>query len=77
MPKKRKAKSHHDQMVSLVERMLNMHKKLAAAQTPDEKNILQRQITNTDQQIDQLTCQLYNLTKDEINIVEQSTEAKS
>ena len=66
-------KSHHDQMVSLVERMLSLHQKLSAASTPDENNILQRQIDTTDHQIDQLTYQLYNLTKNEIKIVEEST----
>jgi len=66
-------KSRHDQMVTLVERMLSLHQKLAAAQTPDEKNILQRQITTTDQQIDQLVYQLYHLTADEIIIIEEST----
>jgi hypothetical protein len=40
------------------------------AQTPNEKTALQRQINTTDQQIDKLMYQLYNLTDDEIKIVE-------
>ena len=58
-------------MVTLVERMLSLHQKLAAASTPDEKTILQRQIDLTDQQIDQLVYQLYGLTDDEIAIIEK------
>ena len=67
-------KSRHDQMVSLVERMLSLHKNLSAAKTPDEKKVLQRQITTTDRQIDNLTYKLYQLTLDEIKIVEDSTK---
>ncbi len=44
-----------------------------AAKTPDEKTALQRQITATDNQIDQLVYELYNLTKEEIKIVEGAT----
>jgi len=60
----------YDQMVALVEQMLELHKRLAAAQTAHEKTILQRQITATDNQIDQIIYQLYNLTPEEIAIVE-------
>ena len=59
-------------MVSLVERMLSLHKNLAAAKTPDEKKVLQRQITTTDRQIDHLTYKLYHLADDEIKIVQES-----
>jgi len=63
-------------MVALVDRMLSLHQKLSATQTPDEKNILQRQIDLTDNQIDQLVYKLYNLTPDEIKIVEEATLSK-
>jgi type I restriction-modification system DNA methylase subunit len=63
-------KAHHDQVVKLVEQMLSLHKQLAAAKTPDEKTRLQRQIDATDQQIDHLVYELYELTKEEISIVE-------
>jgi len=46
--------------------------KIGAAQTPNEKTALQRQIQTTDQQIDKLVYELYNLTDDEINIVANS-----
>lgn len=63
-------KAHHDQMVSLVEKMLDLHNQLAAAKIPQAKTILQRQIETTDRQIDTLVYELYELSEDEIRIVE-------
>ena len=59
-------------MVKLVERMLDLHKKLAAAKIPDDKTRTQRQITTTDKQIDKLVYSLYGLTAEEIAIVKQN-----
>jgi len=67
---------HHDQMVSLVEQMLELHKKVTAAKTPDEKTRLQRQIDATDSQIDKLVYDLYDLTAKEIEIVEGMFQQK-
>jgi len=61
----------HDKMVKLVERMLDLHKQLAAAKIPDEKTKIQRQIDITDKQIDKLVYDLYGLTEEEIRIVEE------
>jgi len=63
-------KSRHDKMVSLVEQMLALHKKLAATKNEHDKTALQRQIDATDKQIDTLVYELYELTEDEIKIVE-------
>jgi type I restriction-modification system DNA methylase subunit len=63
-------KAKHDKMVKLVDRMLDLHKKLTAAKVPDEKTKLQRQISATDSQIDNLVYDLYGLTDGEIAIVE-------
>jgi type I restriction-modification system DNA methylase subunit len=63
-------KAKHDKMVSLVERMLDLNKKLNAATVPDEKTRIQREITATDGQIDKLVYELYGLTEEEIRIVE-------
>ena len=60
----------HERMVALVENMLGLHKQLAAAHTPHEKDLLQRQIASTDRQIDALVYELYGLTEEEIKIVE-------
>ena len=63
-------KARHDRMVALVEQMLSLHKKLAAANTDHEKTNLQRQIDAADGQIDRLVYELYELTDEEIRIVE-------
>ena len=63
-------KARHDRMVQLVEQMLALHKQLANAKTGHEQTLLQRQIDATDRQIDKLVYELYDLTEDEIKIVE-------
>jgi hypothetical protein len=62
--------ARHDQMVALVERMLDLHKRAAAEQVPHVKTLLQRQIEATDRQIDALVYELYELTEEEIGVVE-------
>jgi adenine-specific DNA-methyltransferase len=62
--------ARHDRMVALVERMLDLHKRLPAAQTPNDKTLLQRQIDATDHEIDRLVYELYGLTDEEIAVVE-------
>jgi hypothetical protein len=61
-------------MVALVERMLDLNKRLMAAKTSQEKTIIQRQIEATDRQIDRLVYELYGLTEEEIRIVEEATK---
>jgi len=74
--------ARHDQMVALVERMLALHKKLAAAAIPADKDLYQRQIEAADRQIDALVYELrpkgvpegkagagYGLTEEEIAVV--------
>ena len=63
-------------MVTLVERMLSLHKQLPETSTPHEKTALQRQIEATDGQIDALVYELYALTEEEIGIVEGSQTSK-
>jgi len=65
-------KAQHDKMVSLVESMLELHKRLGKAKTPQEKEGLERQIAVTDKAIDTLVYELYGLTDEEIKIVEGS-----
>jgi hypothetical protein len=61
--------ARHDKMVGLVECMLALHQKLAAAAIPADKQLYQRQIEATDRQIDALVYELYGLTEEEIEIV--------
>jgi len=63
----------HDRMVDLVNRMLALHTKLAAARTDHERTVLQRQTDATDREIDTLVYKLYGLTEEEIRIVEEAT----
>ena len=49
--------------------MVDLHRKLAAATIPADKDLYQRQIEATDEQIDALVYELYGLTEEEIRIV--------
>ncbi len=65
-------KARHDRMVKLVEQMLSLHKQLAEAKTEHQKTVLQRQIDATDGQIDRLVYELYELTDEEVKLIEES-----
>jgi len=60
----------HDKMVALVEEILELHKRLAAAKSDADKQRLQRAVAATDRKIDALVYELYGLTEEEIRIVE-------
>jgi hypothetical protein len=75
-------------MVSLVERMLALHKALTPSapyggtspksqlagfrggRTPQEQELVKREIESTDRAIDRLVYELYGLSEEEIKIVE-------
>ena len=63
-------KAAHDRMVTLVDSMLTLHKRVASAKSEAQRGAIQRQIDATDAEIDRLVYALYGLTKDEIAIVE-------
>jgi type I restriction-modification system DNA methylase subunit len=69
-------KSFHDRMVRMVESMLHLHEDLPKAKTDHERTALQRQIDETDKQIDALVYELYGLTEEEIMIVEGTADKK-
>jgi len=58
-----------DQIVALVEQMLDLNKRLAAA-APHEREALAGMIDATDREIDGLVYELYGLTEEEIAVVE-------
>ena len=60
----------YQRMVLLVEDMLALHKQATAVHLAQDKEMIQRQIQTTDEQIDQLVYELYGLTEEEIKIVE-------
>ena len=61
-------KAMHEKMVSLVERMLELQKQ--NPRTPQEQEMVKREIESTDKAIDKLVYELYGLTDEEIKIVE-------
>ena len=63
-------KAQHDKMVQLVTRMLELQPQRAQARTAQDAASLDRQIAATDRQIDRLVYQLYELTDEEIAVVE-------
>lgn len=62
----------HDSLVEMVEHMLSLHQKSSEAKSPQTKTVLKRQIEAIDRQIDKLVYKLYDLTDEEIEIVETS-----
>jgi len=64
--------ARHDRTVTLVEQMLELHKRQAAAKSQSDHDLYQRQIEATDREIDKLVYELYGLTDEEIKIVEET-----
>ncbi len=60
----------HAQVVELVERMLELHERLAGVRIERERAVIGSQISATDRQIDRLVYDLYGLTEGEIAVVE-------
>jgi adenine-specific DNA-methyltransferase len=58
----------------LVENIFEFILKINSIKSPTEKTVLQRQVDAVDKQIDQLVYQLYNLTEEEIRIVEGESQ---
>jgi type I restriction-modification system DNA methylase subunit len=58
----------HDKIVSLVQRMLDLYKR--DPRTPQEQEMVKREIDSTDSQIDNLVYDLYGLTQEEEKIIE-------
>jgi len=62
-------KKMHDDLVALVERMLELNKRLKDA-VGRERGELERKIERTDREIDELVYRLYGLTEEERRVVE-------
>jgi hypothetical protein len=63
-------KAKHDYIVSLVDKMLELKQKEAAESNQQLKTMITRQIEGADKAIDAAVYKLYNLTDDEIMVVE-------
>ena len=62
--------ARHDRMVELVQSMLDMHRQISSPGPEHERTLLARRIEATDRQIDRLVYELYDLTEEEIGLVE-------
>lgn len=71
-------RKRHDDLVALVERMLELKRRLAPIGNTAcaEREELLRQIKQTDQEIDNLVYDLYGLTEEERKIVEEVTRSQ-
>ena len=49
-----------------------LNKKLADCKTPKDKKLLKLQIAKTDEKIDKLVYEIYDLTEEEIAIIEEN-----
>lgn len=63
-------KEMHDKIVNLVDNIITLNKKLSAEKNPNSITIINRQINAVDKQIDSLVYKLYNLSDEEIGIIE-------
>jgi len=71
----KKDKAKHDELVNLAYKMLDLNKelqKLDPILDREECEAKKKEIEKTDQEIDQKVYQLYGLTDEEINIIENS-----
>ena len=65
--------ARHDRIVQLVDQMLEAKKQLAASSTERDKTFYESKCASLDRQIDNLVYELYDLTPEEIAIVEGGT----
>jgi hypothetical protein len=57
-------------MVELVQSMLDLHRLISSAGPDHDRTLIARRIEATDRQIDRLVYDLYQLTEEEIRLVE-------
>jgi hypothetical protein len=62
-------------LASLVHRNQEQHGRLEIERTPHQKNVIARQITTIDREIDSIVYELYGLTDKDIRLVEDATAA--
>ena len=67
--------ARHDRMVSLVETMLDLNRRLAGARTGQDKIFISREIEATDARIDALVYELYGLSEEEIALIERAVRS--
>lgn len=70
-------KAIHDKIVSLVDRILELHKRKNDLPPSAERERIEREIAVIDENTDQLVYDLYQLTPDERKIIEASKGTQS
>lgn len=60
--------------IELAEKMIELNKELSVCRVPQIKTNLEIQINKTDEKINQLVYELYGLTDEEIDVIEESVE---
>jgi hypothetical protein len=63
-------KAQHDKLVALVGNMLELQNKYHDAKMERDKELYERQIRIVDAQIDRLVYNLYELTEEDVKVVE-------
>lgn len=64
-------KEVHDKIVVLVDNIIELNKKVNTEKNPNSITIINRQINAVDKQIDSLVYKLYNLSDEEIRVIEK------
>jgi hypothetical protein len=67
-------KAVHDRIVKLVEQMMSVKERYAAAKSEQEQLRLERFATGLDRQIDEAVYALYGLTEEDINLIEGESD---
>ena len=67
--------SLRDTIADSVERVSQAHNKLRHSQTPQQRDILEREITGLERNIDRCVYDLYRLTENEIRVIEEASIA--
>jgi len=65
-------KLYNEKLIDMVNEMLKAHRDLQKSNTPTERKLLQKQIELTDKKINEKVYELYDLTEEEIEIIENS-----
>lgn len=62
-------KSIHNKLVSLVDKMLELHKKKNSLPPSAEREKIEREIAVTDEKIDEIVYELYGVTEEEREVI--------
>ena len=65
-----------NKVITSVEKIIELNDLLVVSKTPQEEKLLKMQIDNLDKQINRMVYKLYNLTEEEIAIIEGSYNVK-